>query len=138
MRPIYETDADRTNQQSVGDYVESVWNCKFVKSDYLDFYDGQINYPDGRVGAYVEIKTRKNASNRYPTYMMSANKWKKAIQWAEQTKVPFFLFVKFTDGVYGVKLKKNYKIELGGRYDRGDSADVEKCVFIPMEEFKKI
>jgi hypothetical protein len=70
--------------------------------------------------------------------MMSANKWKKAIQWSEQTKVPFFLLVKFTDGVYGVKLKKNYKIELGGRYDRGDSADVEKCVFIPMEEFKKI
>lgn len=138
MRPIYETDQDRANEQSVGKYIESVWDCTFVKSDYLTFYDGYLNDPKGLVRAYVEIKTRSNASTKYPTYMLSAAKWQQAVSWSEKTNKPFLLFVKFTDGVFGVKLKKKYKIELGGRHDRGDSADVEKCVFIPMEDFRKI
>jgi hypothetical protein len=35
-------------------------------------------------------------------------------------------------------MKDNYEIKQGGRYDRGDSMDVEDCIYIPMSDFRKM
>jgi len=137
MRPIYETSADRARENVVRQYLESKYACLYTPAEPLSPFDGVLKYPDGTVAAIVEIKTRKNTKNKYPTYMLSAAKWESGRKVAEDLGVPFLLIVRFTDGVYVTKLKKEYPINQGGRYDRNDAQDVEPCVFIPMTDFRE-
>lgn len=137
MRKIYETDLDRQHQSEVGEYLERAWNCTFRASKALANVDGALFCGD-EIQAVVEIKNRRNDSTKYPTYMLSAYKWRCALEISKEYGVPFMLVVKFTDGVFAAKLKDDYPIKTGGRYDRGDAMDVEDCIYIPMEEFKKV
>jgi len=138
MRPIYETPQDKMREQEVQSYIMDTLDCDFVQTDKLGNIDGFICYKDGKPAAAVEIKTRKNASDKYPTYMLSANKWRNGLAIAEQYAIPFVLIVRFTDGVFAITLGKSYSLGQGGRYDRGDSKDIEECIYIPMEKFHKI
>lgn len=138
MRPIYETSADRQREDDVRRYISDNYACIYMKTAVLAGVDGYLYYPDQRLAAIVEIKCRKNAYNKYPTYMISANKWRNGLQLAKEKEVPFMLVVSFTDGVYVTKMKDSYEIKQGGRYDRGDSMDVEDCIYIPMSDFRKM
>ena len=139
MRKIYETQDDRVRQDEVRQYLEGIWNCVYVQAPTLSHIDGMLyNQDQTTLQALVEIKTRRNASNKYPTYMLSANKWRAVVELSKYHSVPFLLIVKFTDGMYAAKLKDDYPVHQGGRYDRGDAMDVENCIYIPMKEFKKI
>jgi len=137
VRKIYETEEDRKNQEEVLKHVQNAWNCQYVKTAHLSSVDGFL-CANNQILALVEVKTRKNASDKYPTYMLSANKWRKALELSDQHKVPFMLVVKFTNGVYAAKLKREYPTHHGGRYDRNDAMDVEECVYIPMKEFRQV
>jgi hypothetical protein len=137
MRPIYETSLDRAREQAVRDYLMQKYACAYTPSEKLAPFDGYLRKPDGALAAIIEIKTRKNNKNKYPTYMLSANKWEVGRRVADNLGVPFLLVVQFTDGVYVTKLKANYPISQGGRYDRNDARDVEPCIFIPMSDFRE-
>jgi hypothetical protein len=138
MRKIYETEIDRQNESNVARYLETAWNCTFKKSVALSNIDGEVFGPDGRLAALIEIKKRLNSSTRYPTLLLSANKWRNALRLSEECCVPFMLVVEFTDGIFVTKIKKEYPVQKGGRYDRGDSMDLEDCVYIPMSDFKRV
>lgn len=138
MRPIYETAQDRQREDAVRQYLVERYKCNYKKTGLLSGVDGYLYYPDDRVAAVVEIKCRNNAHDKYPTYMISANKWHNAKQLAKDDNVPFLLVVKFTDGVYAIKGDRDYPTAKGGRYDRGDAQDVEQCMYIPMDKFKEI
>lgn len=138
MRKIYQTAEDKKRQGSVAERLMEAWNCDFVTAPDLSFVDGKVLDSGGRLAALVEIKTRRNASTKYPTYMLSAHKWRNALQAANEYRVPFMLVVEFTDGIYAAKIRSDYNIQKGGRYDRGDSMDVEDCVYIPMADFRKV
>jgi hypothetical protein len=138
MRKIYETETDRQNESKVAKYLETAWNCTFKKSVELSSIDGAVFGPDDKLAALIEIKKRFNSSTRYPTLLLSANKWRSALRLSEESGVPFMLVVEFTDGVFVTKIKKEYPIQKGGRYDRGDSMDLEDCVYIPMSDFKRV
>lgn len=138
MRKIYETDKDRENQLRVSKYLEDTWGCLFKKAIDLVAVDGAVFTYDNELAALIEIKTRRNPSNRYPTYMLSAHKWKRGLDLANEYQVPLMLVVEFTDGVYATKLKNNYSVSKGGRTDRGDLMDIEDCIYIPMNEFRKV
>lgn len=138
MRKIYETDDDRQRQNRIALHLADKWNCTYIRSPDLHFVDGKILNSLGQIAAFVEIKFRNNASNKYPTYMLSAAKWRKALELAGTKKVPFMLVVEFTDGIYATKVKDSYPIAKGGRVDRNDPKDIEDCIYIPMAEFKKV
>jgi len=138
MRKIYETEIDRQNESNVARYLETAWNCTFKKSVALSNIDGEVFGPDGRLAALIEIKKRLNSSTRYPTLLLSANKWRNALRLSEECCVPFMLVVEFTDGIFVTKIKKEYPVQKGGRYDRGDSMDLEDCVYIPISDFKRV
>lgn len=138
MRKIYETDRDRENQLRVSKYLEKTWDCVFKKAVDLAAVDGAIFTADKKLAALIEIKTRRNPSDRYPTYMLSAHKWRRGLDLANKYQVPLMLVVEFTNGVYATKLKNDYTISKGGRLDRGDSMDIENCIYIPMNEFRKV
>lgn len=138
MRKIYETDADRQRQERVASQLETSWGCKYRKSVNLACVDGGLFNRRGDLKALIEIKTRRNSSNKYPTYMLSARKWREALKLSEEYAVPFLLIVEFTNGTYAVKIKNDYPVNKGGRYDRGDAMDVEDCIYIPMSDFRRV
>jgi len=138
MRKIYETEADRQKEARVRQYLATAWDCDYEESPELSFVDCKLTNSDGVVAALVEIKTRTNASTKYPTYMLSAHKWRNALHMANEYRVPFMLVVQFTDGIYAAKIRNDYEIAKGGRTDRNDLMDIEDCVFIPMSDFRKV
>ena len=138
MRPIYETANDRQREDEVRQYLVEKYKCNYKKTAVLSGVDGYLYYPDDRLAAVVEIKCRNNAHDKYPTYMISASKWRNAQVLAKDDGIPFILVVRFTDGVYAIKGNKDHPTAKGGRYDRGDAQDVEECMYIPLEQFKKI
>lgn len=138
MRKIYESEKDRENQVRIAEYLTEAWDCGYIKTPPLFPVDGAIVDLTGRMIALVEIKVRSNASNKYPTYMLSAGKWREAIKMCKQENFHFMLVVEFTDGIFAAKVKDDYPIAKGGRRDRNDARDIEDCIYIPMSEFKKV
>lgn len=138
MRRRYETDIDRQKEAVVIKHLVTAWDCDYLEAPELSFVDCKLTNPDGSVAALVEIKTRNNASTKYPTYMLSAHKWRNALHMANEYRVPFMLVVQFTDGIYAAKIRSDYQIAKGGRTDRNDLMDIEDCVFIPMSDFRKV
>lgn len=138
MRPIYETEYDRQQEDSVGMYVAEKYGCVFRKSEALASFDGVFSKFDGVDFALAEIKVRNNSRYKYPTYMISAAKVDAILSNARNMGLFPILIVCFTDGVFITKLSDRYPKSLGGRRDRNDPNDVEMCVYIPMEEFKAL
>lgn len=138
MRKIYETELDRQKEAKVRQHLATAWNCDYKESPELSSVDCKLLNPDGSVAALVEIKTRTNASTKYPTYMLSAHKWRNALHMANEYRVPFMLVVQFTDGIYAAKIRTDYQIAKGGRTDRNDAMDIEDCIYIPMSDFRKV
>lgn len=83
---------------------------------------------------FVELKTRTNAYNKYPTTMIPLHKVK--IAEGNIDKAYYFAF-KFTDGIYYIRYNKNkfdtYEIKEGGRWDRG-TPELRQYVYIPIED----
>ena len=72
-RPIYETQADRDNEQNIAGIVEARFNCTLHKMPMkyiLDF----AAVRDNAVVAFVEVRQRKIPSTQYDEYMISMNK----------------------------------------------------------------
>jgi len=138
MRPIYETAQDRQREDGVREYISSSYACTYIKSDRLAVVDGYLFNHKQELVAVVEIKCRNNTHNKYPTYMISAVKWRNGLQLAKDRGVIFLLVVSFTDGIYVTKVKDSYEVKQGGRYDRGDFKDIEDCIYIPMSNFREM
>ena len=137
MRPVYENEFDRSNEEYIKDYLEANGEFTYEKSDPFAPIDGLL-LREGKPVAAIEIKARTNASDKYPTYMISASKANSMLQISWEDNIMPLLVVRFTDGVFAVVIRKGYEKRLGGRYDRNDSYDVEPCVYIPMTEFKRL
>jgi hypothetical protein len=138
VRPIYETAQDRQRENEVRQYIVETYKCKYKKTEILSGVDGYLYDADDVPVAVVEIKCRNNTHGKYPTYMISASKWRNARELAENINALFILVVRFTDGIYAVKGDTDYPTAKGGRWDRGDAKDIEECMYIPLDKFKKI
>jgi len=81
----------------------------------------------------IELKTRRNTKNAYPTTMVGANKVKVAEQDTSGKRYVFAF--KFTDGTYFVEYEKalfdTFEISEGGRCDRGRPEMRDYC-YIPV------
>lgn len=135
---IYETQADRANESGVFATLSTKYNCGVETCPTLSAVDGYLLDKDGNRAAVVEVKTRRNTHDRYPTYMLSAAKHENLVYISNQENIPALLVVNFTDGLYATKIKGDYTTAVGGRYDRGNPNDMETCVYIPIQEFKAI
>ena len=138
MRPVYETKEDRTREQQVFDAIADKFSCQCIVTPKLSVADRLLCNRKGELVAIAELKIRTNPYKKYPTYMLSAHKHEALTRMGEALKVPALLVVKFSDSLKVTTLKDTYLKEVGGRYDRGDSKDVEQCIYIPIGEFKTI
>jgi len=93
------------------------------------FYPFDFRDEDNSI--FIELKTRRNNKDKYPTTMVPYSKILKI----EEGNTYYFAF-KFTDGLYYIKYEKDlfdtFEIKVGGRNDRG-IPEYNDYVYIPVE-----
>lgn len=133
MRPRYESSNDLDNEREVISVIEKAWKVESVKlpiSYGLDF----ALLRDGQVKAFAEVKRRKNNADKYPSIFVAMHKCLQAIQY-KALGYPCYFVVKWNDKTGWVDLLNGQTFaSIGGRVDRGDSADQEPMVHFPMSE----
>lgn len=83
---------------------------------------------------YVELKTRRNKKDTYPTTMIPQSK----IEYAKKdpSKTYHFAF-KFEDGLYYIQYNQErfaqYEVKQGGRFDRG-RPELNQYCYIPVTD----
>lgn len=142
MRPLYESDADLDNEASIAQMLCRQWDCKFVKLPLRYHLDFVVTRGDKAV-AFAEFKTRNYTMeqiNKMGGYLLSIGKWAAAIQLCEASQLPFVLVVKTIDGLYCSTFTefKPDDVLVRGRTDRNDWQDMEPCVLLNTQRFKRI
>lgn len=137
MRTVYETEEDKSNEASVREYVAARMELLAKETDALEDVDAHFFKYNSRV-AIVEIKCRTNASTTYKTYLISHSKLARGWMLSQIHHCAFYLIVKFTDKIMMTQIRQRYETIIGGRTDRGDAKDMEKCALIPMAEFWEV
>ena len=142
MRPIYETAKDRKIEQAIINELSDAWKIFYQKLPIKHRLDFALLDDRRNVTSWAEVKRRDNDSTTYDTYMLSLDKYMSGMKLFKLTGLPFFLIVKFTDGLYYCEMSllsyAQMTISFGGRTDRADSQDVEPCVFFDTNLFKKV
>jgi hypothetical protein len=145
MRPLYESEGDRTVEREAIEKIASAWGLSFAKmkiSNVLDF--ALLN--GKKVVAVAEVKGRNYSSvdiDRFGGLILSAGKILAARGWVNLLRVPFVLVVKLTDGLFYMVFEPDadwpqLSVEMAGRKDRNDWQDIEPCCLIPMNLFTRI
>ena len=89
--------------------------------------------------AWAELKTRNIFYKQYPDVMISAHKVLAGVELSKCYKIPFVLFIGFTNGlglhVFDTTIR-DYQLCYGGRIlNTRDAADVEPVCYVKMEDF---
>ena len=138
MRPLYETQQDRDNEQALSSIIEKQFNCQLTKMPIklsLDFMATR----NGSAVAFIEARQRKTKMLQYPTYMISLYKVMMANTLTQATGLPCFLAVQWSDAAGICKLPaKDMDIQTGGTVRRGDPQDIEPVAYFDVDSFKVI
>ena len=138
-RKFYETKEHLSNERAVADILEKSWKCLLKKVSYKLYIDFAL-CSNNIIKGWVEIKSRTISHNHLSEYMISMHKINCARQLSRETNFPFFLVVKFTDGIYYYRDNgEKHDLRWGGRFaTQRDEQDLEPCYYIKMSLFKKI
>ena len=135
-RPIYESDADRSRQATVVAKLEQAFGLPAITpKSALAPFDAAFRFTHNP--CVVEVKVRRNTRARYPTYMLSEAKYNALCAFGDRG-INALLAVQWTDQLGVVQLPVEHTVTTGGRYDRGDSRDVERVVLIPTDAFIRV
>ena len=101
------------------------------KYDPFDFVNDTFN-------VFVELKTRNNTKNKYPTTMIS---YSKILHAKKNPDRQYYFAFKFVDGLYYIKydasLFETFAVGEGGRFDRGFD-EINQYIYIPVENLSMI
>jgi hypothetical protein len=90
----------------------------------------RVDYCDDNT--LIELKSRRNNYNTYPTTMISKSK----IDYMLNSGKRSICLFNFTDGLYSIEIDKNkidnFELKKGGRRDRG-KVEVNQYYYIPIE-----
>lgn len=149
-KAIYETEEHKEAENKFLKRIEERFNCCSVKLpirweiDYLfDRYDNKTGKWWGV--SWGELKCRTHESTKYSTVICGEHKIKHGINVSNRLgRLPFILFVRFTDRDLWSKLPKDkddlldYKRERWtARNHKDDRTDTEWVIHLPIELFKE-
>lgn len=146
MRPLYETSDDRSNEMNVAKIIANHWKLEVVKLKPACEVDFAF-IRDSAVVAVMEIKCRNYSYSKLDQWgglMLSCDKMSALRRWHDDFPLGAAIAVQLTDGIYvwsipsGTSFERLFEIKMMGRRDRGDPQDIEPCVLIPMNKFRKI
>ena len=146
MRPTYESDEDRKNEEEIITSILSVNRDglsyrKMPMSYRMDYSitEGDGSFP--KVIAFVEVKDKRSFKPQYKNILCSTAKWQSMVMTYVSTSVPCWYAVRISCGGIGViqagARHHPFEVRYGGRTDRGDPEDQHPCVLIPVEKFRK-
>ena len=141
-RPMYEGDADRSNELSAITRMADAFSVEFAKLPISYRMDYAV-IKGGQISGFVEVKSRNMTWGQYPNVILSMSKVEKACSYFDLLKLPSLLLVATTDGLIHYThmhdVPSNSKLEFSGRtVNTRDSADIEPCYHIPNERFSKL
>ena len=141
-RPLYESNTDLNNEQYVAQKIGTAWGCEFKKMPIRYHLDFVLTKGDKAV-AFCEVKSRNYTMQRIDEmggYLMSIGKWSAAKNLSEASGLPFILVARTLDGIWYTVVKdfKPDDVLVRGRTDRNDWQDIEPCVLLKCERFKKL
>lgn len=134
MRQRYESAGDRNIENMIFDFLDQEKGFQLHKMP-ISYRLDAIAFRASECRGFAEIKRRNNESTKYPTYMISLGKVMAARQLTTETGLRSRLFVLFTDHLTAIDFAAEFTVGIGGRTDRGDSADIEPCAFFDMDQF---
>ena len=135
MRPLYETQSDRDNEQNVASVIEREFDCQLTKMPIKMALDYMATR-NGSAVAFVEVKRRKTPMRQYPTYMLSLHKVMMANALSMATRLPCFLAVQWSDAVGICRLPApKMDIRMGGTTRRNDAQDIEPVAYFDVDGF---
>jgi len=138
-RPVYETPEDIIREASIQEeFIEAVYGdnelVKAIKLPKFYAIDYALTKYNGQIVGWLEIKSRTIPSNKYSSYILSYRKWREGISISQESGLPYYLAVKWTDklGVITFPNSIPTSLVIGGRLDRSDPDDIEPMVEIPI------
>ena len=135
MRPFYETQNDLDLEQIVmKKFCAYKGYTSFEKCSLEDRLDFSF-YHNKELCGFAEIKVRKNLFNKYPTYMISLTKLQAAWSLSKKHKKPCYLVVAWKDCIGIVDMFSRPYVDVGGRTDRNDAADIEIVCHYNINQF---
>ena len=106
--------------------IKSIYGEKIIKTEP----NCRVDYCDDNT--LIELKSRRNNYNTYPTTMISKGK----IDYMLDSGKRSICLFNFTDGLYSIEIDKNkidkFKLKKGGRWDRG-RPELNQYYYIPIE-----
>jgi hypothetical protein len=135
MRPIYETKADKANEQKVAEKITAARGYmmeKLARMHQMDY----AAFSTGGLKAFIEIKCRTNPMAKYPTTMCGMDKVLYARQVQQAFGIKSYLFVQWTDRLGYICMNEPCELDLGGRIDRNDPNDTGMYAYFDISKFK--
>lgn len=141
-RPVYESSDDRKKEKSFAAALEDQWGCVLKKTRpfyHVDFMALSNAGAGAELKFFVEVKHRKIEKDRFPTYMLALMKWVNMNTMRRYSGLPVFLAIRYLDQDAFINVTdETFPVSFMGRTDRGDAADMEPCVMIPIDRLMPI
>lgn len=147
---IYERQDNIDEENAVLQTIAAAWNVTPYRYPTFSAVDAALMNDEKRL-AIVEVKCRKK---RYDTLMIDLSKVQTLRFWTHNEPINGLLVVKWPDFAphyidvnrhlqwgqseeYG-DVPTDVTVSVGGRKDRGDSHDLDVCVYIPTSRFVSV
>jgi len=136
IRPTYETEKDIKSERDIAAFLKETHKLTCFKMPISYRVDWAV-HSEGKLQGFMELKVRHVSKNQYPTLMLSLGKCIAGCNLAQFTNTSFWVAIKWKDSFGICRLVSPFEnVGIGGRTDRGDAADIEPVVYIPIADFK--
>lgn len=136
---LLRTPADAEREQQAAEYMAAAWKCELRPFGHLapvDYYCER----DGKLVAFVELKSHNHAMDAHPTVLLDVHKWL-ALQLAAAGAggVPAYFAVVFDDAFVFVSAGdvSGCPVLITGRRDRGRD-DTHPAFQVPVDRFRRV
>lgn len=135
-REYNETQEDLANETAVADILKKAWNCEIVKLGSMLYNVDWAFFKDSELVGFGEYKKR---SAKKDPLILSYAKYLRGTHLAHSSGKSFILVIEWPDGIWYCNIKKGdeFPVKLTGS-SRGQNGDMEPCVLIPLDRFKKV
>ena len=120
-----------SEEDKLFDKIKSIYGEKLQKTSQFS----KVDYADENT--LIEMKSRRNKHNTYPTTMISKSK----VDYMLDSNKRCIALFNFTDGLYSIEIdketKKKFNLGIGQRRDRGMHEQTQ-CFHIPIDMLTKI
>lgn len=139
-RPRYETARDRQEERVIIEQFTDLPAYKVPERYPFDF----AIVEDDHIVAAVEVKSRKINLETMGSLHISAAKLVNLSDYNSKLNLDCYLLVRAKDGLFSFEVTETAlqslsgTLIIGGRKDRRDPQDMEPCLVVPFDRFRRL